>query len=72
MSIDPKAENQVSGKVDDIAYIGNLSTYYVRLENGAIIKAQEANRRRISNREITWEDDVWLSWTPGGGVILAQ
>ncbi len=69
---DPKAENQVSGKVDDIAYIGNLSTYYVRLENGAIIKAQEANRRRISNREITWEDDVWLSWTPGGGVILAQ
>jgi putrescine transport system ATP-binding protein len=69
---DSKAENQVTGKVDDIAYIGNLSTYYVRLENGAIIKAQEANRRRISNREITWEDDVWLSWTPGGGVILAQ
>jgi putrescine transport system ATP-binding protein len=69
---DPKAENQVTGKVDDIAYIGNLSTYYVRLENGTIIKAQEANRRRISNREISWEDDVWLSWTPGGGVILTR
>ena len=59
--------NQISGKVDDIAYIGNLSTYYVRLDNGTIVKAQEANRRRISNREITWEDDVWLSWTAGAG-----
>ena len=69
---DTKAENRISGIVDDIAYIGNLSTYYVRLENGAIIKAQEANRRRISNREITWEDEVHLSWTAGGGIILAK
>lgn len=76
ISISKKADkseaNQLSGIVDDIAYIGNLSTYYVRLENGTIVKAQEANRRRISNREITWEDKVWLSWTPGGGVILAE
>ncbi len=76
ISISKKADksqvNQLSGIVDDIAYIGNLSTYYVRLENGNIVKAQEANRRRISNREITWEDKVWLSWTPGGGVILAE
>lgn len=69
---DKTAANQISGIVDDIAYVGNLSTYYVRLENGTIVKAQEANRRRISNREITWEDKVWLSWTPGGGVILAE
>ena len=39
---------------------------------GAIIKAQEANRRRIANREITWEDRVWLSWSPGAGLILTQ
>ncbi len=69
---DPKAINEVNGKIADIAYIGNLSTYYVRLDNGTIIKAQEANRRRISNRELTWEDDVWLSWTAGGGIILAN
>ena len=69
---DPKEANQITGIVDDIAYIGNLSTYYVRLTDGTIVKAQEANRRRISNREITWEDEVWLSWSPGGGIILAN
>jgi len=73
---DPKAANQINGIVDDIAYIGNLSTYYVRLDDGTadgtIVKAQEANRRRISNREITWEDEVWLSWSPGGGIILGK
>jgi putrescine transport system ATP-binding protein len=64
------AANMVEGTVDDIAYIGNLSTYYVRLDDGHIIKAQEANRRRIANREITWEDRVWLSWRAGAGIIL--
>jgi putrescine transport system ATP-binding protein len=68
---DNSVANQLTGKVDDIAYVGNLSTYYVRLANGSVVKAQEANRRRIANREITWEDEVFLSWSPGGGVILA-
>lgn len=69
---DPKAINQLSGVVEDIAYVGNLSTYYVRLDNGSLVKAQEANRRRISNREITWDDKVYLSWTAGGGLLLAR
>lgn len=66
------AANVLSGHVHDIAYVGNLSTYHVRLADGSIVKAQEANRRRIANREITWEDEVWLSWTPGAGVVLAR
>ena len=71
-SKDTQAANQIEGTVDDIAYVGNLSTYHVRLANGSVIKAQEANRRRISNRQITWEDKVWLSWTAGGGLLLAN
>ncbi len=66
------AANALTGHVHDIAYVGNLSTYHVRLADGSIVKAQEANRRRIANREITWEDEVWLSWTPGAGVVLAR
>ncbi|MEZ5872894.1 MAG: ABC transporter ATP-binding protein [Nitratireductor sp.] len=64
--------NRLKGKVHDIGYVGNLSTYHVRLPDGSIIKAQEANRRRIANRAITWEDDVWLSWTPGAGIVLTK
>ncbi|WP_137702799.1 ABC transporter ATP-binding protein [Marimonas lutisalis] len=64
------AANAVRGVIDDIAYLGNLSTYYVRLDNGKIIKAQTANTRRIAKRDLTWEDSVWLSWTDTAAVVL--
>ena len=64
------AINAVQGKVHDIAYLGNLSTYHVELPNGTIIKAQTANTRRISRRSFTWEDPVWLSWTATAAVLL--
>ncbi len=62
--------NAVQGKILDIAYLGNLSTYHVELPNGQIIKSQTANTRRLSQRPFTWEDDVWLSWTNTAGVLL--
>ncbi len=64
--------NAVQGQVHDIAYLGNISTYHVKLKNGQIIKAQAANNRRLSRRNFTWEDPVWLSWTDTAGVILTQ
>ena len=66
------ADNAVQGRVHDIAYLGNLSTYHVELPTGAIVKAQTANTRRISRRDFTWEDPVWLSWTATAGVLLAN
>ncbi|SLN37704.1 Spermidine/putrescine import ATP-binding protein PotA [Pseudoruegeria aquimaris] len=64
--------NAVQGKILDIAYLGNISTYHVELPGGVIIKAQTANDRRISRRSFTWEDSVWLSWTATAGVLLAN
>lgn len=64
------AVNAMRGKVLDIAYLGNLSTYHVELFNGQIIKAQTANTRRIARREMTWEDEVWVSWNATAGVVL--
>lgn len=63
--------NRISGEVEDIAYLGNISTYYVRLANGALVKSQTANTRRIARRGITWNDKVWLSWTDTAGIVLA-
>ncbi|MEM7463335.1 MAG: ABC transporter ATP-binding protein [Pseudomonadota bacterium] len=64
------AANLLEGHVHDIAYAGNLSTYHVRLADGSIVKAQEANRQRLGNREITWEDPVFLSWESGSAILL--
>ncbi|KIC20664.1 ABC transporter ATP-binding protein [Leisingera sp. ANG-Vp] len=66
------ADNAVQGRILDIAYLGNISTYHVELPTGAVIKAQAANTRRIARRAFTWEDTVWLSWTATAGVLLAD
>lgn len=64
------ASNALRGRIQDIAYLGNLSTYKVALSNGTMVKAQATNIRRIARRELTWEDEVWLSWTETAGIIL--
>ena len=62
--------NMVQGKIHDIAYLGNISTYKVELPNGVMVKAQTANNRRIARRDLTWDDKVWLSWTETAGIVL--
>jgi putrescine transport system ATP-binding protein len=62
--------NALQGRILDIAYLGNLSTYHVELATGQIVKAQTANTRRLANRPFTWEDTVWLSWTDTAAVLL--
>ncbi len=64
--------NAVQGKVIDIAYLGNLSTYHVEIAGGQMVKAQAANTRRLSRRDFTWEDPVWLSWTDTAAVLLRE
>ncbi|MDJ0827733.1 MAG: ABC transporter ATP-binding protein [Rhodobacter sp.] len=68
----PEAANRVAGKVLDIAYLGNISTYHVELPGGQVIKAQTANTDRLSRRDFTWDDAVWLSWSETAGVVLAR
>jgi putrescine transport system ATP-binding protein len=62
----------LQGEVLDIAYLGNISTYHVKLPTGHVIKAQQANTRRISRREFTWEDKVWISWSDTAAVVLEK
>ncbi|MBT8412295.1 MAG: ABC transporter ATP-binding protein, partial [Octadecabacter sp.] len=50
----PDAANVVEGKILDIAYLGNISTYHVEVAPGLIIKAQATNVRRVSRRNLTW------------------
>ncbi len=64
--------NAFQGTILDIAYLGNISTYYVRMPSGQTIKAQTANTRRLSRRNFTWEDKVWVSFTTTAGVCLKE
>ena len=64
--------NHVKGKIEDIGYLGNVSTYHVRLPSGELVSALMTNSRRLARRDFTWEDEVWLSWTDTAGVVLTE
>mgnify|MGYP001408447814 CR=1 FL=1 len=66
------SHNAVAGTVWDIAYIGDVSVYHVKLDSGATIRATVANVDRTVERPIGWEDRVWLSWSRSSGVVLTS
>jgi putrescine transport system ATP-binding protein len=65
-------ENCVAGQVWDIGYLGDLSIYKVRLDNGLVMKAAAANMTRLLERPIGWDDRVWLTWAADAGVVLTR
>ena len=66
----PEDDNVLRGKVSDIGYLGNISTYHVKLETGKMIRAQAFNTERSTRRAFTWDDDVWVNWTDRCAVLL--
>jgi putrescine transport system ATP-binding protein len=64
--------NTAFGKIIDIGYLGNVSTYHVELAGGQMVKAAMTNATRIARRDFTWDDEVWLSWRESAGVVLTQ
>ena len=67
-----EGENCVAGQVTDIGYLGDLSIYKVRLDNGTVVKTAVANVTRFVERPIGWDDRVWLSWTPEAAMVLTR
>jgi putrescine transport system ATP-binding protein len=65
-------ENCVAGTVGTIGYLGDLSIYQVRLDNGFVMKAAVVNVTRLVERAIGWDDRVWLSWTPEAATVLTR
>ena len=64
--------NHVAGRVVDIGYLGDMSIYKVRLDDGSAMRASLANARRGSERDIVPDQPVWLSWPPEAALLLAK
>ncbi|MPY23201.1 polyamine ABC transporter ATP-binding protein [Shewanella sp. YLB-07] len=61
--------NWCRGEVEDIAYLGGISVYYIRLSNKQVIQSMMTNRERRSDPP-TWQDKVFISWEATSGVVL--
>src|SRR5262249_27181409 len=56
-------ENCVRGVVKEIAYMGDMSVYLVRIDTGRTLRVTLPNIERMSDDErILWEESVYLSW----------
>jgi putrescine transport system ATP-binding protein len=64
--------NFTRGWVDDIAYFGDMSTYYIRLPSEKIVIATLPNLARLAERPITWEDEVYVFWRAENSIILTS
>lgn len=62
--------NSVEGEVWDIAYLGDLSIYRIKLDDGPRWRAVRLNRVRAGEHPITWHDRVRLEWDVDAGVVL--
>jgi putrescine transport system ATP-binding protein len=75
ISLDQPADtsvNLVHGKVLDIGYLGDFSVFIVKLDDGRIMRAAQANVARLVDRPITFEDTVWLTWPADAGLVLTR
>ncbi|MDE4947079.1 TOBE domain-containing protein, partial [Francisella tularensis subsp. holarctica] len=57
------------GIVEDIAYMGGLSTYPVRTANGNILKSTDFNIERTADHP-SWDDEVYLTWESENIMVL--
>jgi putrescine transport system ATP-binding protein len=62
-------DNLVRGVVQDIAYLGDLSIYLVKLPGGKVVRVTQPNTSRHAEA-ITWEQQVYLSWDASSPVVL--
>ena len=66
-------ENCVKGVVKEIAYMGDMSIYLVKIDSGKIVRVTQPNAERLSDDErIGWDETVWLSWHASSPVVVTQ
>ena len=64
-------DNVVRGTVQDIAYLGDLSIYLVKLPTGKVVRVTQPNTSRHAEA-ITWEQQVYLSWDSSSPVVVTR
>ncbi|OAN44716.1 ABC transporter ATP-binding protein [Paramagnetospirillum marisnigri] len=64
--------NWAEGVVSDIAYLGDVSIFHVRLASGHKIEALQTNRRHTDEQKLTWDDKVYLGWHPANALVLTK
>ncbi|MEJ6004187.1 polyamine ABC transporter ATP-binding protein [Paucibacter sp. AS339] len=67
----PEGEfNQVRAKVRELSYFGAFTVYHLQMPSGQMVKVSESNLARYRADPLTWDQEVWASWSPSSQVVL--
>lgn len=64
--------NSISGTVDEISYMGNVTVYKVMLDSGKRVRVSRSNRIRSTEDALAWGDVVHLGWAGTAGVVVTS
>ena len=65
-------DNWTAAVVRDIAYMGDLSIYLLKLESGKVVRVTQPNAFRHADERITWEETVYLTWDASSPVVVTK
>jgi putrescine transport system ATP-binding protein len=66
------AANVIEGEVYDIAYLGDMTVYHVKLDDGQVVRASTMNAARVTDDPLTWNDRAFISFRPDAGIVLTR
>jgi len=64
--------NMAHGVIEDLAYLGSLTTYHVKLDGGSVVKVTHTNAARHTAAQLTWGDRVVVWWCGSDVVVLTR
>lgn len=64
--------NMAYGVIEDMAYLGSLTTYHVKLDSGLVVKVTHTNAARHDQTHLTWGDRVCVWWCGSDVVVLTR
>ena len=62
--------NRQSGTVEGLAYLGDVTSYRVRTDRGALVEVIRANSENAAKRDVDWDDKVDIWFAPENALLL--
>jgi len=64
--------NRLAGVVEDIAYLGDVSVYHLRVGADQTAQMTLANIQPLTEQRLTWGQEVRFEWSPSSAVLLTS
>jgi putrescine transport system ATP-binding protein len=66
------SDNWAAVTVAEIAYMGDLSIYLLRLASGKMLRVTQPNTHRHAEDRITWDEQVYVHWHASSPVVVTK